>query len=374
MKFEHTEDRRMLEETITRLLSDKYDIETRNKIAYSEKGRSRELWAEMAELGIIGALFSEENGGFGGAGFDIMVVFEALGRGLCPEPFLNQLLAGQALVAAGEAHSQSMENVIAGSQIGAFAHEEEASHYELEYVSTKAVKQASGWQLTGAKSVVPHADSSDFFIVSAREAGEVADSDGIALFVVPANSDGIIVRDYLNNEGGRSGEIILENVQVADENLIAKGPEALALLDKISGLASLALSAEALGTMEVIKETTNEYLQMRKQFGIPLGKFQALQHRMVEMVMEIEQARSSVINAAILPAKYKDRAKALHAAKLTACETGALVAEEAIQLHGGIGMTWEYGMSHYCKRLILISHQFGDEDYHLARYIEISKS
>ncbi len=374
MNFEHTEDRRMLEETLTRFLADKYDIETRNKIAYSEAGRSPELWGELSELGLIGALFSEDNGGFGGEGFDIMVVFEAIGRGLCPEPFLGALLTGNALIAAGESQSELLEGVISGEKIGAFAHEEEESHYELEHVATKAVKSADGWELSGYKSVVPHAQAADFFIVSGRESGDVADKDGIALFVVPKDAAGLTVRDYLNNEGGRSGEVILENVKVADTALVAKGPEALALLDKISGLAALALSAEALGIMEVIKTTTNEYLQMRKQFGVPIGKFQALQHRMVEMVMEIEQVRSSVINAATMPKDYTERAKLLTAAKMTACATGTLVTEEAIQMHGGIGMTWEYGMAHYAKRLTMIGHQFGDEDYHLARYIELSQS
>ncbi|MGH1352452.1 MAG: acyl-CoA dehydrogenase family protein [Methyloligellaceae bacterium] len=374
MNFEHTEDRRMLEETLTRFLADKYDIETRNKIAYSEAGRSPELWGELSELGLIGALFSEDNGGFGGEGFDIMVVFEAIGRGLCPEPFLGALLTGNALIAAGESQAELLEGVISGEKIGSFAHEEEESHYELEHVATKAVKSADGWELNGVKSVVSHAQAADFFIVSGRESGDVADKDGIALFVVPKDAAGLTVRDYLNNEGGRSGEVILENVKVADTALVAKGPEALALLDKISGLAALALSAEALGIMEVIKTTTNEYLQMRKQFGVPIGKFQALQHRMVEMVMEIEQVRSSVINAATMPKNYTERAKLLTAAKMTACGTGTLVTEEAIQMHGGIGMTWEYGMAHYAKRLTMIGHQFGDEDYHLARYIELSQS
>ncbi len=374
MNFEHTEDRRMLEETLTRFLADKYEIEARNKIAYSEAGRSPELWGELSELGLIGALFSEENGGFGGEGFDIMVVFEAIGRGLCPEPFLGALLTGNALIAAGESQSELLEGVISGEKIGAFAHEEEEAHYELEHVATKAVKSADGWELNGTKSVVAQAHAADFFIVSGRESGDVADKDGLALFVVPKDAAGVTVRDYLNNEGGRSGDVLLEGVKVADSALIAKGPEALALLDKISGLAALALSAEALGIMEVIKTTTNEYLQMRKQFGVPIGKFQALQHRMVEMVMEIEQVRSSVINAATMPKNYLERAKLLTAAKMTACATGTLVTEEAIQMHGGIGMTWEYGMAHYAKRLTMIGHQFGDEDYHLARYIELSQS
>lgn len=371
MNFEHTEDRRMLEETLTRFLAEKYDIETRNKFAYAEKGHSPELWAELAELGIIGALFKEENGGFGGDGFDIAVVFEALGRGLCVEPFLGALLAGTALTSS-DAHSELLEAVISGEKIAGFAHEEEDSHYELEYVSTKAEKTADGWKLDGYKAVVPHAGVASFFVVTARESGDVNDKNGIGLFVVPADAAGVTIRDYTVNEGGRAGEVILEGVTVPDSALLAKDAAGYELLEKVSGLAHLALSAEAVGVMEVMKDDTLEYLRVRKQFGIAIGKFQALQHRMAEMVLEIMQARSSVINAATMPEDRTQRLKFLAAAKMTAAATGTLVAEEAIQLHGGIGMTWELRLAHYAKRLTMIGHQFGDEDHHLAKYVELS--
>lgn len=374
MDFKLNEDRRMLDETLTRFLADKYEISKRNEIAYSEVGHSAEIWQEIAELGIVGALFTEDEGGFSGEGFDIALVFEALGKALCPEPFLGALLAGKALVAGGANHTAMREDIVTGAKIGAVAFEEEDSHYELAHISTKAVKTADGYELDGVKSVVTHAQIADVIIVSARVSGEVDDVAGLALFAVPAGVDGLSIRDYNNVDGGRSGEVILSNVILGSNALIAKGEAAFALLETLAGYAHLALSAEGLGVMEVMKLQTLEFLKLRTQFGVPIGKFQVLQHRMVDLVLEIEQARSAVINAATLSDDLVIRGKNLSAAKLTIGETGHKVAEEAIQLHGGIGMTWEMPVSHYAKRLVMIDHQFGDEDYHLARYIELSKS
>lgn len=373
MNFELTEDRRMLEETLTRFLRDKYEISTRNEVAYSDAGQSAKIWAEIAELGIISALFTEQEGGFSGEGFDIALVFEALGKVLCPEPFLGALLAGKALAAGGADHASMLEAIVTGEKIGAVAFEEEASHYQLECVSTSAGETATGYELNGTKAVVLHAQLANVIIVSARLSGEVDDKDGLAIFAVPANADGLTIRDYSVVEGGRAGDVIMNQVNVAKSSLIAQGVDAFKLLETIAGYAHLALSAEALGIMEVVKLQTLEYLKLRKQFGIPIGKFQVLQHRMVDLVLEIEQARSSVINAATMVEDDVMRGKNLSAAKLTVSETGQKVAEEVIQLHGGIGMTWEMPVSHYAKRLVMIGHQFGDEDYHLARYIELSK-
>ena len=363
----------MLDETLTRFLADKYEIIKRNEVAYSEMGHDTKIWQEIAELGIIGALFTEAEGGFSGEGFDIALVFEALGKALCPEPFLGALLAGKALVAGGVEHAAMLEEIVTGAKIGAVAFEEEASHYELAYVSTKASKTADGYELDGIKSVVTHAQNADVIIVSARLSGEVDDEAGLALFAVPAGIDGLSIQDYNNVDGGRAGEVILSNVKLSANALIAEGDAAFALLETLAGYAHLALSAEGLGIMEVMKLQTLEYLKLRNQFGVAIGKFQALQHRMVDLVLEIEQARSAVINAATLSDDPVIRGKNLSAAKLTIAETGLKVAEEAIQLHGGIGMTWEMPISHYAKRLVMIDHQFGDEDHHLARYIELSK-
>ncbi|PCI85285.1 MAG: pimeloyl-CoA dehydrogenase small subunit [Hyphomicrobiales bacterium] len=374
MDFKLNEDRRMLDETLTRFLADKYEITKRNEIAYSEAGHDAKIWQEIVELGIIGALFTEDEGGFSGEGFDIALVFEALGKALCPEPFLGALLAGKALAAGGAEHAAMLEDIVTGAKIGAVGFEEEASHYELAHVVTKATKTAGGYELDGVKSVVTHAQIADVIIISARLSGGVDDATGLALFAVPAGVDGLSIRDYNNVDGGRSGEVVLSKVKLAANALIAGGEAAFDLLETLAGYAHLALSAEGLGIMEVMKLQTLEFLKLRTQFGVPIGKFQVLQHRMVDLVLEIEQARSAVINAATLSDDAVVRGKNLSAAKLTIGETGHKVAEEAIQLHGGIGMTWEMPVSHYAKRLVMIDHQFGDEDYHLARYIELSKS
>lgn len=377
MNFEHTEDRRMLADTLNRFVSEQYGIELRNKIAYGEEGHSPELYAQFAELGAIGALFKEEDGGFGGAGFDISVVFEALGRGLVAEPLLGALVVGQALIAAGtESQKQKLEDIIAGGVIAALAHDEPGSHYELNNVSTTAAKSANGWVLSGAKGVVAFGAKADLLLVSARTSGSQYDQDGISLFLVDGSAAGITKRSLQRFEGGRVAELKFDNVQLGTDALLGAEGKGYAVLERISGYAVLALAAESVGAMDVAKQHTLEYLQTRKQFGVAIGTFQALQHRMADVLLEVEQARSAVINAAdaIDNAEGAAKAKALAAAKYTVGYVGTKVAQESIQMHGGIGMTWELPLAHYAKRLVMIDHQFGDEDHHLARFIALNQA
>lgn len=377
MNFEHTEDRRMLADTLNRFVSEQYGIEHRNKLAYGEEGHSPELYAQFAELGAIGALFKEEDGGFGGAGFDISVVFEALGRGLVAEPLLGALVVGQALIAAGtESQKQKLEDIIAGGVIAALAHDEPGSHYELNNVSTTAAKSASGWVLNGAKGVVAFGAKADLLLVSARTSGSQYDQDGISLFLVDGSAAGITKRSMQRFEGGRVAELKLDNVKLSADALLGAEGKGYEVLERISGYAVLALAAESVGAMDVAKQHTLEYLQTRKQFGVAIGTFQALQHRMADVLLEVEQARSAVINAAdaIDNAEGAAKAKALAAAKYTVGYVGTKVAQESIQMHGGIGMTWELPLAHYAKRLVMIDHQFGDEDHHLARFIALNQA
>ncbi|HEM7809800.1 acyl-CoA dehydrogenase family protein [Burkholderia multivorans] len=377
MDFQHTEDRRMLADTLNRFIAEQYPFAVRDRIAQSADGFDRTMWRRFAELGAVGALFPEADGGFGGAGFDIAVVFECLGRGLVVEPFLGTLLAGRALsLAGGDAHRTMLAALIDGSASAAFAHDEPGSHYELTTVRTRAERTGDGWVLKGAKGVVDQAAQAAFFVVSARVAGRDDDAAGIALFVVPANATGVSLRDYRKIDGGRAAEVRFERVVLPADAALGEhdGEQGAALLERVLGYGLLALSAEALGAMDVAKSHTLEYLRTRKQFGMPIGSFQALQHRMADLLLEVEQARSAVINAAAqLDAPRDLRERALAAAKYTIGRIGTLVAEESIQLHGGIGMTWELPLSHYAKRLVMIDHQFGDEDHHLARYIALSK-
>jgi len=375
MNFEHSEDRRMLADSLNRFIAEQYAFDTRDRIAKSPEGFSADIWRQFAELGVIGALFGEADGGFGGGGFDIAVVFEALGRGLVVEPLLGAVMAGEAISAAGnETQKALLAEIIGGTTIATLAHDEAGSHYELARVETRAARSADGWVLDGAKVVVQQGAQADLFVVSARTAGAVDDEAGISLFLVPAKTAGLAVRDCPAIDGGRVAELRFDKLALGADALLGTEGQAHATLERAIGRGVLALCAEALGAMEAAKTETLEYLRTRKQFGMLIGSFQALQHRMADLLLEIEQARSAVINAAAaIDADRVTRERALSAAKFSIGRIGSLVAEESIQLHGGIGMTWELPLAHYAKRLVMIDHQLGDEDHHLQRYIALGK-
>lgn len=375
MNFQHTEDRRMLADTLNRFVSEQYRFETRDRIARSPEGFSPELWSRFAELGIIGALFDEANGGFGGGGFDIAVVFESLGRGLVVEPFLDTLIVGQAVARSGNAAQRALlGELIDGSRIAALAHGEPGGHYELSRVTTRAQREGNAWQLNGAKAVVQHGEHAALFLVSARTTGADDSEEGISLFLVPRDAAGVSVRGYPKIDGGRAAEVTFDNVTLSEESLLVAEGAGFPTLEYAIACGVLALCAEAVGAMDVAKDYTLDYLRTRKQFGVAIGSFQALQHRMADMLLEIEQARSAVINAAAaLGAQRTVRERAVSAAKYSIGRIGALVAQECIQLHGGIGMTWELPLAHYAKRLVMIDHQLGDEDHHLDRFVRLGR-
>lgn len=376
MNFAHTDDRRMLADTLNRYVAEQYPFETRQAISASSQGFSPAQWTQFAELGAIGALFNEADGGYGGAGFDIAVVFEALGRGLVLEPFLaSAMLAGSAVAHAGTAAQKALlPGVIEGRSVATLAHGEPDAHHTLSHVRTRAQREAQGWVLDGHKAVVLFGEQAQWLLVSARTSGEVADEHGISLFVVPADAPGLRRVGHPTIDGSRVAEVTLTQVRLPAEALLGEVGQGHATLEHAVGRGILALCAESLGAMEVAKQATIEYLQTRKQFGVPIGSFQALQHRMATVLLEIEQARSAVINAAAaLDAERLTRERALSAAKYSIGRIGTLVAEEAIQLHGGIGMTWELPLAHCAKRLVMIDHQLGDEDHHLARFIALGQ-
>jgi alkylation response protein AidB-like acyl-CoA dehydrogenase len=293
------------------------------------------------------------------------------------EPFLaSAVLAGGAIAAAGnDAQKALIEEIIAGGKIATFAHDEPGTHYELSQVTTRAVRAGNAWVLDGVKAVVHHAEHADVLVVSARTSGNADDQAGISLFLVPATSRGLALRGYPLIDGGRAAEVTLQRLELPADALLGEEGKALATIEKVVGAGVLALCAEALGAMQAAKDATLEYLRTRRQFGVFIGTFQALQHRMADMLLEIEQARSAVINAtAALDAPRVQRERALCAAKYTIGRTGARVAEESIQMHGGIGMSWELSLPHYAKRLVMIDHQLGDEDHHLQRYIDLGRA
>ncbi|MEM7216507.1 MAG: acyl-CoA dehydrogenase [Pseudomonadota bacterium] len=370
MDFELNEDRRLLSETLARFLADNYDIEKRHGHAMSDDRFSRDMWKQFAELGIIGALFDETAGGFGGQGPDLMVVFEALGRHLVVEPFLPTLLAGSVL-AADESHGELLENVMAGEALIALAHGEPDSRYEMAHVSAAAERHdGEGWKITGNKSVVLGGGNATHCVVSARTSGDATDEQGISLFLVEKDP-GVNIRDYGTIDGYAAAELHLEGAQ---GQLIGKEGGGFALLEIAFARGISALCAETLGAMEVAKDLTVEYMHTRKQFGVPIGKFQALQHRMADVLIELEQMRSAVINAVgNLGSDRHTREREVSACKHLCGTIGRQVAEEAIQIHGGMGMTWEYPVGHFAKRIIMMDHLFGDTDHHLERYITLSQ-
>lgn len=375
MNFDLTEERQMLQDTLRRFLSDKYDTAARNAILDSETGLSEDIWNGLAELGIIGALFSEDDGGFGGAGFDIAVVFEELGRAGVVEPMLDTAILGGGLLAAlgDDAQKEMVEEVIGGALHLAVAHGEPASRYDLNRVESTAKAAGDSIVLNGRKAVVVNAEAADHLIVSARESGAVGDVDGISLFVVPSDAAGLTMRGYALMAGGRAADVTLDDVSVPASARLGEAGKALPAIENAVAAANVALAAETMGAMQSATELTKDYLMTRKQFGRPIGTFQALAHRMSDMLIELEQARSAVINAAgHLESDSRIRDMQIASARNLMGRVGRLVAEESIQMHGGIAMTQEYELAHIAKRITMADHRFGDTDYHLERFIALS--
>ncbi|MEJ2257117.1 MAG: acyl-CoA dehydrogenase [Woeseiaceae bacterium] len=372
MQLAYNDDHRMLSETLERFVTREYAFETRDAAANSETGYSPGLWSQFAELGIIGALFDEEAGGFGGSGADIALVFEGIGKGIVAEPFHAVLRGGTCLAAGNDAQRALLENVIAGESLVTLACCEAGSDYVADQVGMTATRDGDGWVLDGSKIAVPFGGVADTIVVSARTSGDTRDRKGISLFVVPRSAAGISGNTFLNVDGGASADLAFEQVRVGDDALLGNADDGYAILDAALNRGLLALSAESLGVMTVTADMTVDYLRERKQFGVHIGSFQALQHRIVEVIIAIEQARSAVANAAsALDENEKTAARTLSAAKYTTGHTGRRTAEEAIQMFGGNGMIWEVPVAHYAKRLVMIDHELGDEDFHLQRYIAL---
>lgn len=372
MDFSHTQERRMLQDSLRRFLAARYTTQARNAIGRDPRGFSDEIWAGLAELGVVGALFEEEVGGFGGAGFDILVVFEEIGRAGAVDPLLETAILGGGLVADLGTDDQKavIEEIVAGSRQLAFAGLEPGGRYDLDHVETRATRGGDGFALTGRKAVVTNAPAADILVVSARD-GEGGGTDAIRLFLVDKDAAGLDLREYGLVGGGRAAEVTLDKTPAT---LLGDGRGAHDAIERRAAHAIVALCAEAVGLMETATGLTNEYLKTRKQFGQPIGKFQALQHRMADMMIALEQARSAAINAAgNLHRERAIRERHMAAAKNLIGRAARHVAEEAIQLHGGIAMTQEYELAHIAKRLVMIDHRFGDADHHLERFVALSR-
>ena len=375
MNFDLTDERQMLQDGLRRYLADAYNAGARKSIDEAEVGFSEDIWNSLADMGVIGALFSEEEGGFSGEGFDIALVFEEMGRVGAQDPLIDTAVLGGGLISilGNGGQKDLVEAIITGSQHLAFAHGEPTSRFDLSNVSTTAKQSDEMYVLNGRKAVVVNAPSSSHLIISARTSGDTTDTSGISLFLVKSDADGVTMRSYPLVGGGQAAEVTLSDVAVQKDALLGVEGGAFDAISAVNAKATLAICAEALGLMESIKTLTNEYLKTRKQFGVPIGKFQALQHRLADVLIEIEQARSAVINlAGHLDAEASVRDVHVSATKNLIGLTARLVAEEGIQMHGGIGMTMEYDLGHLAKRLTMIDHRFGDTDYHMERFIELA--
>jgi pimeloyl-CoA dehydrogenase small subunit len=369
MDFDLTEEQALLRDSVTKLLADSYSFEQRKAMRTQPKGYDADLWRRFAELGLLAMPFAEVDGGLGGGPVELMLVMEAFGRHLVLEPYLaTVVLAGGCLrYAASDAQRKSwLPGLTSGETTYAFAHVERAARYDLAHVTTRARREYDTWILDGAKAYVLHGDSADRLVVSARTGNGALESD-LALFVVDASSAGITRRGYPTQDGLRAADVELSGVRIDDANrLHAAG--GLETVRRVVDQAIAAACAEAVGTMERAHEITVDYLKQRKQFGVVIGSFQALQHRAVDMLVMVEQARSMTYFATMMVAEpdAARRSAALSAAKVQVGHSARFVGEQALQLHGGIGVTEEAAIGHYYRRLTLLELLFGDANHHLA--------
>jgi hypothetical protein len=373
MDFSFSDEQKLLQDSVSRFVQNDYPFNARQKVIREEPGYSRDHWRQFAELGWLGVPFPEADGGFGGGAIESMIMMEEFGKGLVVEPFLpTVLLAGRALSLAGSAAQKEshLAGIIDGSVQGALAFAEPQARYNLANVATTARQDGGDLVIDGHKAVVLNGPAANLLVVSARSAGDPRDPDGVSLLVVPADAEGISRRDYRTVDGLRAAEITFDGVRVGGDAVLGEPGQGLAVLERVVDEATLAVGAEAVGAMEVSYRQTVEYCKTRVQFGQPIGTFQVLQHRMVDMFMEHEQSKSLMYMAAMrMDEGYGPQArKAVSALKVQVGKSGRFVGQNAVQLHGGMGMTDELAIGHYFKRLTTIDTLFGNVDFHLRRF------
>jgi pimeloyl-CoA dehydrogenase small subunit len=372
MDFDLSEEQRLLKESVDGLLGDSYDFDSRKKYAAEKGGWSRSVWGKLAEQGLLGLPFSEDEGGFGAGAIETMIVMEALGKALVLEPYLATVVIGGGFLRHGGSAEQKaahIPGIIDGSKTFAFAQLEKNSRYDLGDVSTTAKKKGGAYIIDGEKFVVLNGESADTLIVTARTKGGQRDASGIGVFMVPGNAKGIAKKAYPTQDGLHAADITFTGVEVGADAVIGDAENGLPLIERVVDEARTAICAEAVGIMDESLKTTVEYLKTRTQFGVPIGSFQTLQHRAADMFVAVEQARSMSMFATMASdfEDARERATAVAAAKVQIGKSGKFVGQQSIQLHGGIGMTMEARIGHYFKRLTMIENTFGDTDYHLRR-------
>jgi pimeloyl-CoA dehydrogenase small subunit len=375
MDFDLSEEQRLLKDSVDGLLNDSYDFEQRKKYGAEKTGWSKAVWDKLAEQGLLGLPFAEADGGFGAGAVETMIVMQAFGRALVLEPYLpTVVIAGGFLRHGGSAAQKAahIPGIIDGSKTFAFAQLEKNSRYDLNDVSTTAKKKGDGWVIDGEKFVVLNGEAADTLVVTARTKGGQTDRDGIGVFLVPRTAKGVTVKGYPTQDGMRAADITFTGVEVGADAAIGDPANGLPLIERVVDEARTALCAEAVGAMDESLKITVEYIKTRKQFGVPIGSFQALQHRAADMFVLTEQARSMAMLATMASDfdDAKERAGSVAAAKVQVGKSLKFVGQQSIQLHGGIGMTMEASIGHYFKRLSIIESTFGDTDYHLRRASE----
>jgi alkylation response protein AidB-like acyl-CoA dehydrogenase len=372
MDFSHTEEQQMLRDSVARFIKQDYDFDTRRKILAQAPGFSPANWSLFAELGWLAIAFSEADGGLGGSAADIAVLMEELGKGLVVEPFLPTVILGGGLIAAAGSVAQKqalLPGVMEGKVQLAFAFAEAQSRYQLQDVATTATKEGDTYVITGKKAVVLNGLHADTLIVAVRSYGQQGDREGISLLLVDADAKGVSRSGYATVDGHQAAELTFERVKVPASSLLGEEGAALPVMERVIDRAALAVCAEAVGAMEVAFGKTVEYSRIRKQFGVAIGSFQALQHRMVEMFMEHQQAKSILLMAAMkCDSAGGNDPRAISAMKSRIGKAARLIGQEAVQIHGGIGVTEELDVGHYFKRLTTIQYLFGSTDFHTRRF------
>ncbi len=373
MNFELSEEQQLLQDSVARFVQDNYGLEARTRLAAGKTGFSEDHWKTMAELGWLALPFDEADGGFGGNQIDTMVVMEQIGKGLVLEPFFASVVLGGGVLKRGASAEQKaalLPGVIDGSRQLTLAYAEEQARFDLHDLTTTARTDGDEFVINGHKSMVANAASASQLIVTARTSGGQVDENGISLFIVDADADGVKRDNFPTVDGLRASEIGFTDVRVGGDALIGQLDQGFAILKGTANDAMLALCAEAVGCMEVLYKDTVAYTQEREQFDHPLSDFQVLQHRMVEMFMEYEQCRSLLFRATLEAAQGEstEADRTIHALKHMVGKVGTFIGENAVQLHGGMGMTEELRVGHYFKRLLVIDAQFGNADYHLQKF------